>query len=157
VLSAWHSLDLKRAVWIEDEGPFIGAVGVPQPIRDAIEHGIVIELGADVETRIARLLEEYGSVSRADLEGAIRVMRARLGAERSRRAIQAIRAGRLREAIRAVLPYYDSAYRHRMDRLQRPVAAAFRSWNEACALLCVGQEPTRVLAVHVTGNSGGPD
>jgi tRNA 2-selenouridine synthase len=122
---AWSSANPELRLWLEDEGPFIGSVGLPLWLLDVCAGLPVVEVVADRETRISRLVDEYGSIPAAQLEGAVKRLDQRLA--RAEAAIDAIRARRLPEAIEMVLDYYDSAYNHRMKQHQRRILATYRS------------------------------
>lgn len=127
---AWTSADPELPLWIEDEGPFIGSVGLPSWLIETLPCLRVVEVVADRETRISRLLEKYGSIPPADLEAALNRLDQRLDRLRLNAAINAIRAGRLRDAVEIVLAYYDDAYRHRMAQNRRPTLATYHSPND---------------------------
>lgn len=87
----------------------------------------VVEVVAERETRISRLVEQYGAIRTADLEAAVHRLDQRLDRVRVDAALNAIRAGRVRDAIEIVLDYYDSAYNHRLTRHERRKLATYRS------------------------------
>ena len=127
VNDAWSSANPESLLWIEDEGPFIGSVGLPSWLVETIPQLPVVEVVADRDERISRLVEKYGSIPPVDLEAALNRLDQRLDRSRIDTAINAIRAGRLRDAIEIVLDYYDSAYNHRMTRRERRILATYRS------------------------------
>jgi tRNA 2-selenouridine synthase len=127
VSDAWSAADPERLLWIEDEGPFIGSVGLPLWLLEKFPHLPVVEVVAEQEERISRIVEDYGSIATADLEAALCRLDQRFGRSRVASAVDAIRAGRLRDAVEMVLEYYDGAYRHRMSQQNRKVVATYDS------------------------------
>ena len=111
--------DPARRLWIEDEGPFIGRVGLPPELVARIESVPCVELRAPFETRVARLVATYGDASLPELEAAIARSLTRLGRETAAAATARLRDGGPVPAVRLLLPAYDAAYEHRMQRLGR--------------------------------------
>lgn len=110
-------------VFVEDEGAFVGSLTVPAALRAAIEATPVVEVVASLESRVARLVADYGSIDPALLIRATQRIRRRVGDQVADRAVGHFAAGRPGAAISALLPHFDAAYRHRWDRLARPVLA----------------------------------
>ena len=119
VARALAATDPARPLFVEDEGPFIGSVGLPLSLLGALQAAPFVWLAAPFEHRVERLLAEYGSHEPRRLAAPLVQLSGRLGAERSRRACSAILAGRLAEAVEIVLPYYDAAYSHRVSLMPR--------------------------------------
>jgi tRNA 2-selenouridine synthase len=114
--------DLRRPLWIEDEGPFIGSVGVPPDLRHELLTAPAVELRTSLRRRVARLLADYGDVPAGELCAAIARTR---GLDRlvAARATAAVCAGCVADAIELVLPAFDAAYRHRMAAASGVVVA----------------------------------
>jgi tRNA 2-selenouridine synthase len=102
-----------RVLWVEDEGPFIGSVGVPTPLAAAMARAPAVEVRASRLERVDRVTREYGAASPEELLAALDRLRRRLGADRADRAAGLIADGRIAAAVDALLPYYDAAYRRR--------------------------------------------
>jgi tRNA 2-selenouridine synthase len=130
VNDAWSSANPESLLWIEDEGPFIGSVGLPSWLVETMPQFPVVEVVADREERISRLTEHYGSIPREALEAALNRLGQRLDRSVLTAAIHATRDGLVRDAIEIVLDYYDSAYNHRMTRRERRILATYRSQTD---------------------------
>lgn len=113
--------DPDRVLWVEDEGPFIGSVGVPSGLQDAIARAPVVAVRASRAARVQRLTVTYGTADRSALVAALEGMRRRLGAAPAARASALVRSGDVRAAVELVLPHFDAAYRHRMSMYRRPL------------------------------------
>jgi tRNA 2-selenouridine synthase len=111
----------RRPLWVEDEGPFIGSVGVPPWLQAAIATAPVVELEAAWDERVTRLVRVYGRADPAELLHALQRSRRRLGKERTAAASACVRDGDLTGAVSAVLPVFGAAYEHRMAGLGRRV------------------------------------
>lgn len=123
VRTALAAADPVRPLWVEDEGPFIGRVGLPPELVRRLAEAPVIELRPPLAERIARLVEEYGSTPPEALIAAVGRSAARLGPAVSAAACAAIRSGDLPGAVGVLLPAYDAAYAHRAARLHRRILA----------------------------------
>lgn len=106
--------DRGRALWIEDEGPFIGSVGVPPWLAATIATAPVVEIDSPFAVRVERLAATYGSAPEAQLLHALHRSRQRLGGDVADEAGTLVRAGDVRGAIAVVLPWFDAAYRRRI-------------------------------------------
>jgi tRNA 2-selenouridine synthase len=121
VREALEQADPARALWVEDEGPFIGSVGVPADLQRAIASAPVVIRRASFSQRVARLVATYGRASSSDLRAAIERTAPRLGEARAETAAAGVDRGDLEAAVRVVLPYFDDAYRHRSASYRRRV------------------------------------
>lgn len=110
---AWIMKDLSphAPVWIEDENLNIARVAIPRPLWQQMNVAPMIDIEVDLRERVARLVEEYGSLSPDFLVECTERIRKRLGPLQTTQAVAAIREGKMEEFIRLVLVYYDKAYR----------------------------------------------
>ncbi len=125
-LRPWPRVAPDRPLWVEDEGPFIGSVGVPEWLQAEIASAPVVEVEASWDERVSRLARLYGGAAPEELLRALDRSRRRLGAERTATAEACVRGGDVRGAIAAVLPFYDAAYEHRVGALGRRVVGRTR-------------------------------
>ncbi|MCA1577969.1 MAG: hypothetical protein LC794_11490 [Acidobacteria bacterium] len=125
VCDAWLAADPAALLWIEDESPFIGSVGLSSSLVQTLRTAPAVEVRAVRHDRITRLLQHYGAIPQSDLEAAVNKLSPRLGRPLSERAFAAIRANHLTDAIDILLDYYDAAYRHRIGRETRTVVTTF--------------------------------
>ena len=109
-----EAADPRRVLWVEDEGPFIGSVGVPPWLAGAIARAPIVELRATFAARVARLNATYGAAAPQELLHALARSRRRLGARCTDAAQACVRDGDVEGAIALVLPWFDHAYRRRV-------------------------------------------
>jgi tRNA 2-selenouridine synthase len=109
-----RAADRERVLWVEDEGPFIGSVGVPPWLAATVATAPMVELDAPFTVRVDRLAATYATASEAELLDALRRSRRRLGAGLADEAGALVRAGDVRGAVAVVLPWFDAAYRRRI-------------------------------------------
>ncbi len=109
---ALRSLAGAPYVWVEDESRGIGRCLLPAPLYGRIRSAPLYFLDVPTEQRVQRLVHAYGASSPALLESAFEKIRKRLGPQRFTQAIEALRNGRLPEAARIALHYYDRTYEY---------------------------------------------
>jgi tRNA 2-selenouridine synthase len=109
----------ERVLWVEDEGPFIGRVGLPAELVERISSAPIVELRAPLAARVQRVVATYSRADGAELEAAIGRSIDRIGAPCAAAAAAHVRTGDLAAAVRLLLPAYDEAYVHRMARTPR--------------------------------------
>lgn len=153
VALAWHSTDPMRIVWIEDEGPFLGSVGVPIALQQLMAVAPAIELVATLERRRARLCEEFGNIPMHDLLGAIKRVGKRVGIERTRAALSALEAGKVEMAASPLMAYYDNAYVERARRVHREVITRMDPDEGANSVLLVARSWIASRKVHVASQT----
>ncbi|HEU4716861.1 MAG TPA: tRNA 2-selenouridine(34) synthase MnmH, partial [Bacteroidia bacterium] len=72
----------------------------------------VFRIKVPFETRVQRLVNDYGKFPAAVLAEATARIRKRLGGLATKQALEAIGNGQLDETVRITLRYYDRAYDH---------------------------------------------
>ncbi len=122
-----EAADREHVLWVEDEGPFIGSVGVPPELAAELRRAPVVELRTPFEERVSRLVATYGSASEDTLLAALERSRRRLGDGVTDEAAAYLRDGDVRAAVGALLPWFDRAYRRRIVSYgRRDVLAVLR-------------------------------
>jgi len=106
-----HGLDPCRRIWVEDESLTIGKRTIPRTFWNGMQAAMLFDVQAPLEVRVQALVEEYGSLDKDFLVECTERIRKRLGPEQTKRAVTAIREGRMEDFIREVLVYYDKTYR----------------------------------------------
>jgi tRNA 2-selenouridine synthase len=105
-----RKLDDSRRLFIEDESLNIGSVFMPEAFYERIRDARVIAIMCSIETRMPRLLEEYGRMPKKELEDSLSRIRKRLGGKEADEAIESVRKGEMKRAVEIVLNYYDKTY-----------------------------------------------
>lgn len=114
-----RSLDPEKRTFVEDESLNIGSVFVPEIFYSLIREAPVIAVMCDINTRLPRLLNEYGKMPHDQLEDSINRIRKRLGGMQADEALGAVRVNNMREAIRIVLNYYDKTYKYGLAKREQ--------------------------------------
>lgn len=105
-----------KPVWLEDESRNIGTVFMPDSFFLRMQTAPVIALMMSIETRMPRLLEEYTTFPAEEIMASVIRISKRLGGDRTREAVDALRKGDYPTAIRITLEYYDKAYHYGLSK-----------------------------------------
>jgi len=103
-------------VWLEDESRNIGTVFMPDSFSLRMQTAPVIALMMSIETRMPRLLEEYTTFPAEAIMASVLKISKRLGGDRTREAVDALRKGDYPTAVRITLEYYDKAYHYGLSK-----------------------------------------
>jgi tRNA 2-selenouridine synthase len=106
-----NGMQADRRIWVEDESLNIGKRMVPRSLWNAMQESVLFDVQVPVEFRVAYLAKEYGSLDPDFLVESTERIWKRLGPEQTKRAVVAIREGRMEDFVRDVLVYYDKTYR----------------------------------------------
>lgn len=108
--------DPGKPVWIEDESRNIGSVFMPGEFYLSMQKNMTIVLLMDVKTRLPRLLEEYSCYPADELSASVVRISRRMGGERAKEALEAIKTSGFAKAITLTLDYYDRTYLYGLKR-----------------------------------------
>lgn len=115
----WDSLrllDKKRPVYLEDESRSIGKVSIPEPFYLKMQKSTIFVLDVDKQSRINRLLKEYGFFNKEELESNLLKLTNLIGSEMCNKAIKEVWNDNIENAIDIVLHYYDKQYRKSIEK-----------------------------------------
>lgn len=113
------SLDVTRRIWIESESLSIGKVYLPQTLWEAMNRSDVIELELPKNIRAKRIVEEYGTIERADLANSINKIQNRFGGNRVQEALRLLEQDRLEDVTLLLLEYYDKTYLYSKNKYKK--------------------------------------
>lgn len=116
----WASFNAQHPVWIEDESRMIGSCKIPDAIYSQMRQAPLYFVERSLPERLKNLTCDYGHIDCVNLIAATQRLQRRLGGARTKQIIDSITAGRLDEAMEAVLHYYDTTYRYALQRRQQP-------------------------------------
>jgi tRNA 2-selenouridine synthase len=102
--------------WLEDESRNIGTVFMPDSFYERMQTAPVIALMMSIETRMPRLLKEYTAFPVENIIASVMRISKRLGGDRTREALEALKRGDYRTAIRITLEYYDKSYNYGLSK-----------------------------------------
>jgi len=119
---------------VEGESRKVGDLILPQPVWNAVDRGIALELHTDRARRVQVLLDDYltSEESRAQLAEQLPFLERRLGARWSGELVGRLRTGRESELVELLLEhYYAPLYRH--SERDRAYTARFDSTDPHAA------------------------
>ena len=111
--------DTTRRIWVEDESVTIGKRVIPHGFWQQMRAAPLLCVQVPRESRIEKLVTEYGVLDKEFLTDCTLRIRKRLGPEQTRDAVKAIEDGRLEEFIRLLLVYYDKSYQKGLEQRSR--------------------------------------
>jgi tRNA 2-selenouridine synthase len=124
------SLDLNRRIWIEDESIAVGKIFLPEPLWRSMSMASLMEINVDRQTRIERLVCEYGSADKNSFLLAMEKITKKLGGQHFKAARQAVLEGDMNTSIEILLHYYDKAYTTGLSKKQDRIKYKF-NWKGA--------------------------
>ncbi len=115
----WNASDEHKILWLENESVLIGSVKIPDPVFEMMRNAPVIEIQCDIETRMNRILKDYGKFAAEVLAENTMKLTKRLGDLRARKAIEALLNNDKKTWMEETLSYYDKTYDYGMTQ-RRP-------------------------------------
>lgn len=111
---AWELSKVKSAsrIWIENESRFIGRVRIPDAFFNQSNAAALVSVDRTLHERALRIIEEYGKHSHDALEEKTVGITKRMGGDRVKVSVEALRAGDLLGWVMPLLDYYDRNYEH---------------------------------------------
>lgn len=103
-------------VWLEDESRNIGTVFMPDCFYARMQAAPVIALMMSIETRMPRLVREYTTFPVEEIMASVMKISKRLGGDRTREALEALKRGDYPAAIKITLEYYDKSYHYGLSK-----------------------------------------
>jgi tRNA 2-selenouridine synthase len=127
IWSALSQADPARPLFVESESKKVGNLRVPEALIERMRGSSCVRLEADVDTRVALLLEDYAHFvgSPAVLAEKLELLRDLHGAERIAQWREHLGHGQWQPLVRDLLEsHYDPAYRKSLFRNYREAQAA---------------------------------
>jgi tRNA 2-selenouridine synthase len=137
VFCAWRVARPDAPLFIEDEGEYLGSVGVPDALVARMGTAPRVMLDTPRVARVSRLLRDYGAFDVRESTSAVRRAARRLGAPRYRAIVDALTCGDRAQAVSELLHFYDRAYAHRRRHSRALVVATLEGTdaNQAAAAI----------------------
>lgn len=102
-------------VWVEDESRKIGTIVLHAALWERLVQAPRVALQCEFESRVQRLVVDYGRFPSEALEQAVQRIGKRLGGLVLKHALTALHAGDLASVARWCLQYYDKAYAYNQE------------------------------------------
>lgn len=110
------NLDPSRRIWIEDESIAVGKIFLPEPLWRAKGTAPIVELKVEKETRVRRLVDEYGPAPADKFLENMEKIRKKLGGQHFNSAREQLLQGSIAATIDILLNYYDKAYANGLSK-----------------------------------------
>ncbi|MFC1757591.1 tRNA 2-selenouridine(34) synthase MnmH [Planctomycetota bacterium] len=122
----WRRFDRERPVWVESESQLIGKVFVPNSIFEQMINSPAVVLDVDFDRRAEFLVSVYGDYPSEDFTESIEKIKKRLGGERYKEAMEAVRQRDVLAIARIALRYYDAGYQKASKKWTHHVSSPLR-------------------------------
>ncbi len=109
-------LDINKRIWIEDESIAIGQIFLPDAFWHRMGNCPVVEIDVKKESRIERLVKEYGTADPKEFLSAMEKITKRLGGQHFQAAKTKLEEGDMHAVIDILLTYYDKTYLKGLER-----------------------------------------
>ncbi len=107
-----------QAIWLEDESASLGKCRIPNGIFSQMKNASLVEIIRNKDERIDALVKEYSRHPESELVDATLRIKKRLGPQRTKKAIEAIKTAHWDAACLAMLDYYDKCYEYELQKLK---------------------------------------
>jgi len=111
-----YRMDSSRPIWVEDESRQIGARILPGGFYETMRSAPVVRVDLPRSLRVRKLAGEYGVFESSKLRQSLFKIKKRLGGQRTKQALQALREGKMERVAEIALSYYDKAYRYGLNK-----------------------------------------
>ena len=122
-----YYLPNEHSVLVEDESRMIGKVRIPDDLYSQMEEAPHIEIIANIDYRIQRILEEYGVFDDALLQEKTLLLQKRMGPEQCKKAMEYLKEGDKKAWCKLLLDYYDKSYNHKFAEHPRQMKGTLDS------------------------------
>jgi tRNA 2-selenouridine synthase len=104
------ALNPERPLWLENESRNIGVIKIPDALFEQMRKALVIEMNVPRPLREARILNEYGSFSKEELNDKTIKLIKRMGGQNVKESVQRLMENNLPGWLNPLLDYYDRTY-----------------------------------------------
>jgi tRNA 2-selenouridine synthase len=119
-----------QTVYIENESRTVGQCAVPEGLWKQMQLAPSLEIQVPIETRIQRIIQEYGNLPKDQLIQQTQKHRKRLGGQHEQAAVQALQADDFKTWVEILLVYYDKSYQHFVNNNNTKITPVPWDWNQ---------------------------
>lgn len=119
-----------QTVYIENESRTVGQCAVPEGLWKQMQLAPSLEIQVPTETRIQRIIQEYGNLPKDQLIQQTQKLRKRLGGQHEQAAVQALQAYDFKTWVEILLVYYDKSYQHFVNNNNTKITPVPWDWNQ---------------------------
>jgi tRNA 2-selenouridine synthase len=119
-----------QTVYIENESRTVGQCAVPEGLWKQMQLAPSLEIQVPTETRIQRIIQEYGNLPKDQLIKQPQKLRKRLGGQHEQAAVKALQADDFKTWVEILLVYYDKSYQHFVNNNNTKITPVPWDWNQ---------------------------
>ena len=119
-----------QTVYVENESRTVGQCAVPEGLWKQMQQAPSLEIQVPTETRIERIIQEYGSLPKDQLITQTQKLRKRLGGQHEQAAVEALEANDFKTWVEILLVYYDKSYQHFVNNNNTKITSIAWDWNQ---------------------------
>ena len=101
-------------IWLEAESSSLGKCRIPNMLYSQMQKAPILEIIKTKNERVENLVNLYSQNSQKELENAVERIQKRLGLQRTKEALLAIKKKEWAKACEAMLDYYDKCYEYEL-------------------------------------------
>jgi len=103
-------------IWLEAESSNLGKCRIPNMLYSQMQKAPILEIIKTKNERVENLVNLYSQNSQKELENAVERIQKRLGPQRTKEALLAIKKKEWSKACEAMLDYYDKCYEYELNK-----------------------------------------
>ena len=103
-------------IWLEAESSNLGKCRIPNSLYTKMKKAPIVEIIKDKDERIKNLVGVYSQNSQTELNNAVNRISKRLGPQRTKEALTAIKRKEWSKACESMLDYYDKCYEYELKK-----------------------------------------
>jgi tRNA 2-selenouridine synthase len=111
-----HTLNPHQNIWIEDESRLIGSCKIPDAFYKQMQNAPKHSLELPKPQRIEKLFKEYSNATLQDVIEATKLLKKRLGHNKTETIINLLKQKNAYKAIELLLEYYDKRYTYSLTK-----------------------------------------
>ena len=103
-------------IWLEAESSNLGKCRIPNSLYTKMKKAPILEIIKDKNERVKNLVNVYSQNSQTELKDAVNRISKRLGPQRTKEALTAIKRKEWSKACESMLDYYDKCYEYELKK-----------------------------------------
>jgi tRNA 2-selenouridine synthase len=112
----WLEQDMERTLWLEDESKPIGRIRLMDNLYARMRKTPLVVINVPREIRALRLVDDYASLDKEELEAALVRIGRRIGGQNLKDAVHALHENDFLKVANIALDYYDKTYNYGLEQ-----------------------------------------
>ena len=118
-IDKFHKDKKANEIWLEAESSSLGKCRIPNILHSKMKKAPILEIIKTNEERVENIVNLYSQNPQNELEEAVERIKKRLGPQRTKEALIAIKKKEWAKACEALLDYYDRCYEYELKKAKR--------------------------------------